>query len=157
MKTFQLQQLAALRALREEKAVQQWAAQRYRREAAQHALGCAQQHAQHHGQRLASHTEYCFGRFREGIAVGDWHTAQAQLAALAEDQQQLEAQVLAAHQNLAFHRDEEAALRRERVRRQRQLEASEWLVGQRLCEEQRQHTCREDDDASPTPLASVRP
>lgn len=157
MKSHELRNLNALRQLREQRASGQLAAQQQRCRETHEVLDDAREKLRLHRESLAREAEKLYGRFSEGLSINAWHEAQARLAELEDDQQQLESGVQQARQTLDGQEQERDVFRIARAARQRQADAWQMLVDGREQGERREGELREEDDDVFAPLSGLVP
>lgn len=149
MKTDDLRSLQALRQLREQRASSQLAAQQQRCRDTHEALDDAKEKLRLHREALALKAEKIYGTFSQGLSINAWHAAQEQLNDLADSQRELEGSVEQTAQSLEAQEREREVFRAARLTRQRQAEACESLLDDRLRIERRAGEHRDDADDIP--------
>lgn len=149
MNTNDLRSLRALRQLREQRASSQLAAQQQRCRDTHEALDDAREKLRLHREALARKAEQIYGNFSEGLSISAWQAAQEHLDELSDNQRQLESTVDLNEQALAAQERERDVFRAARMARQRQAEACDSLLSDRLRNELRAGERREEADELP--------
>lgn len=149
MKTDDLRSLQALRQLREQRASSQLAAQQQRCRDTNQDLDGAKEKLRLHREAIARKAEQIYGTFSEGLSINAWHAAQDHLNELADSQRQLEGSVEQTAQTLDAQEREREVFRAARLARQRQAEACDSLLEDRLHSERRAGEHRDDADDIP--------
>lgn len=152
MNTHDLRSLRALRQLREQRASSQLVAQQQRCRDSHEALDDAREKLRLHREALARKAEQIYGNFSEGLSVSAWQAAQEHLDDLADNQRELETNVDLNEQALAAQEREREVFRAARMARQRQAEACDALLGDRLRSERQSAERR--DEAEDLPVVS---
>lgn len=147
MKTDDLRSLHALRRLREQRASSQLAAQQQRCRDTHHELDDAKEKLRLHREAIARKAEQIYGTFSEGLSINAWHAAQEHLNELADSQRHLEGSV--EHTAQTLEAQEREVFRAARLARQRQAEACDSLLEDRLHSERRAGEHRDDADDIP--------